>query len=802
MTTFLEEFNNETYISDFDGSEIAGGDLRNTNVIGDTVLEFSGASEYLNAGNITSLEQPSSLSISMWIKPDNISAFRGLMAMRQAPLFNGWVFAIHSSGTLGWFDGSWKQSNVTLTANIWQHVLISHNGSTITFYINGVSAGSFASSILDGTGADLQIATWDSTSYEFDGEMAEVAVYLDDLSASEVNNIYRNGVDTSHPDIEAYWKLDDGSGTSATDSINSYTASFSSTPDWITDNPLVYTDRGRTTSTQIISNKTLQNFDYTMTGKPGGTNYRAVLSADGSSFINHLGDSLDIGACSFDGMNDNIVVDGSSGDFSSNTFAVGGWCKIDSFESGTITWLANTWTGTVGSSGFGIGTLDSNGNVIEALYASGSSARIPETDFVPTLGEWFHCVFVHGASDDKIYINGVDRVTGYRFSSFAANVDARTTDLYFGSRADNSQFSDTHVSDHIYIDGEPTESEMWDLYANSKLPTTGTLVARWRFDGNANDSSGNGNNGTVSGATLLTDYRDFPAVGYSLIESADTQVSVFDGSNDEIIVADNSSLSFTDGAGNDQPFSISAWVKPYGFSSGANTIISKRQGSSAEWFIGHTGNTIYFWAYKSNVSGAIGATINYTFEANKDYHIVCTYDGSEVYTGFKVYINGVQLTTVSGGFGTGYTGMGNTSAEVNIGSLDSISNYFYEGQISNVAIWDDVRTQAEVTTDYQNGWIDTTDGNIVSYWKLAGDYNDSVGSNNGTNNGTSFIKDIYRPAPAQPTEETLDISTLGTSNLYTRFYGSSLEGLSTPSLASYGIDYVGVANILYNYGGI
>jgi hypothetical protein len=36
------------------------------------------------------------------------------------------------------------------------------------------------------------------------------------------------------------------------------------------------------------------------------------------------------------------------------------------------------------------------------------------------------------------------------------------------------------------------------------IPTNG-LVAYWPFSGNANDLSGNANNGTVSGATLTTD---------------------------------------------------------------------------------------------------------------------------------------------------------------------------------------------------------------------------------------------------------------------------------------------------------
>ncbi|TAF12105.1 MAG: hypothetical protein EAZ75_03925, partial [Flavobacteriia bacterium] len=38
----------------------------------------------------------------------------------------------------------------------------------------------------------------------------------------------------------------------------------------------------------------------------------------------------------------------------------------------------------------------------------------------------------------------------------------------------------------------------------SYVPSNG-LVAYWPFSGNANDQSGNGNNGTVNGATLTTD---------------------------------------------------------------------------------------------------------------------------------------------------------------------------------------------------------------------------------------------------------------------------------------------------------
>ena len=48
----------------------------------------------------------------------------------------------------------------------------------------------------------------------------------------------------------------------------------------------------------------------------------------------------------------------------------------------------------------------------------------------------------------------------------------------------------------------------YNLFAQSNIPSyvpTNGLVAYYPFNGNANDESGNGNNGTVNGATLTSD---------------------------------------------------------------------------------------------------------------------------------------------------------------------------------------------------------------------------------------------------------------------------------------------------------
>ena len=46
------------------------------------------------------------------------------------------------------------------------------------------------------------------------------------------------------------------------------------------------------------------------------------------------------------------------------------------------------------------------------------------------------------------------------------------------------------------------------------VPTNG-LVGWWGFNGNANDESGNGNNGTVNGATLTTDRFNYCESAYN-----------------------------------------------------------------------------------------------------------------------------------------------------------------------------------------------------------------------------------------------------------------------------------------------
>ena len=74
------------------------------------------------------------------------------------------------------------------------------------------------------------------------------------------------------------------------------------------------------------------------------------------------------------------------------------------------------------------------------------------------------------------------------------------------------------------------------------------LVAYYPFNGNADDESGNGNNGTVNGATLTTGRNGNTDGAYN-----------FDGTDDYINAGDRDDFDF-----GTSDFSFSLWVKPQG----------------------------------------------------------------------------------------------------------------------------------------------------------------------------------------------------------------------------------------------
>jgi hypothetical protein len=218
----------------------------------------------------------------------------------------------------------------------------------------------------------------------------------------------------------------------------------------------------------------------------------------------------------------------------------------------------------------------------------------------------------------------------------------------------------------------------------SYVPTTG-LVGWWPFTGNANDESGNGNNGTVNGAVLTSDRFSNVNKAYN-----------FDGLSNEISIT-NPLLNLG------EDFTISCWM-----SSSDITKIQQCLFNS----INHTGfvvelnnenippnkimygvgNSVAFW----DLIYAQGTTNNY--QNSIWYHVVFLKTGTQYSLFVNNVIDGSSVVSAS----TSYT----QNVGLRIGSIGGMS--FFKGNLDDFGIWNRALTATEITVLYEGCALSVT----------------------------------------------------------------------------------------------
>jgi len=218
------------------------------------------------------------------------------------------------------------------------------------------------------------------------------------------------------------------------------------------------------------------------------------------------------------------------------------------------------------------------------------------------------------------------------------------------------------------------------------MALTDNLSAYYKFDSNANDSSGT-NNGTVSGATSVS----------GKINNAYS----FDG-NDYISVNDNDSLDIN---GNGTSISISAWLfVPSSINTGANMMISKGQeGANARnytFFVTAT-TTKFVMEFRAVASNGRSHKTTTEFDRNAWYHVVVTCSHGDSVP--IIYVNNVsQSLTATDTASSTYQFVSNSSP-LYFGRDANGSNPFI-GTIDEVGLWKNkILTSDDVSTLYNSG---------------------------------------------------------------------------------------------------
>jgi len=209
------------------------------------------------------------------------------------------------------------------------------------------------------------------------------------------------------------------------------------------------------------------------------------------------------------------------------------------------------------------------------------------------------------------------------------------------------------------------------------VPING-LIGWWPFDGNANDESGNNNNGTNYGATLTTDRFGHADSAY-----------LFDGTSSYISIPSSVSLeSPTSG------LTLSAWVNLAGFSlvgQAFDPVLTKSDNPSNAFMYRFDIdiNGVGYYSGINNWTTNIGTS--YNFQLNQWYLVSAVLDSFTTY----LYLDDTLVASVP--FTTNIL---NNTLPLEFGrDVPGVTEVF-NGKIDDIGIWNRALSQQEITNLY------------------------------------------------------------------------------------------------------
>ena len=284
--------------------------------------------------------------------------------------------------------------------------------------------------------------------------------------------------------------------------------------------------------------------------------------------------------------------------------------------------------------------------------------------------------------------------------------DALSHDVYFGTGFDDvndaNEFSDEYKGNQDVNNWDPCGLELETLYfwridevggPNTvkgqiwSFTTLAVPISHWEFDEgsgtDANDSAGN-NHGTLVGVPNWVTGK----IGSHALE--------FDGSGDYVEMSDSDSLSITG------DLSICLWFYPTDEDTKSQDVLWKGRTDGQRSYAIPITNAGRFMFYltpdgtQANRVYRITGTNAYSY--NDWNHAAVTYD-ADAATKMRIYIDGVEKSTTLIG-GTEPSSIHNSSESLTISK--GFNNYF-EGTIDDVRIYDKTLSADEIQSIYQEG---------------------------------------------------------------------------------------------------
>jgi hypothetical protein len=661
-----------TTIADSSGNGFSG-DLQNSARFGSgkfgSALLLNGTSQYVRLSSQSGLNITAG-TVMAWVYPTSTPASDQQIVMANRDTSRIYLYRLATNGNLGIRLGTSSAVNtgINLATNTWNHVALTYNNGTYYAYVNGRQVATGAYSGISSLNGFSIIGAYDDLAGDvnswFPGKIDEVKMYAYPRTEKEVTEDMNAGQPPPGSPVGsalAYWKFDEGRGTTANNAGNQGSA----------------------------LNGTLTNMAAVVTTDSGWTN---------SGKFNK--------AIKLDGSNDYVLVGNQTAIQTFNTLTISGWIKADTFATGDLNVIYYKDT-----SGFYFGVNDNK----LRFRSSDLTSDLTETTTNLSTGVWTHVAATYDGATVKLYVNGREEVS----EAATGTISENTINATIGAFGTSSNFFDGTIDELKLYDSALTAQQIQLDYNQSKGVIFGAIstesdgktpsfnqdreycipgdtatclppVAEYKLDERtgttANDTSGKNNNGTLTNSPTWS----IGKVGSGVR---------FNGTNQYIALPNNNAA-----LQNTNSVSVEAWIYP------TATI------SSTQYIIGYTinGNTttermsmrvastnaLRCEIFMPDGSTAVNSNVSNIITPNAWNHVACVFNYSNAR--MTLMVNG-QTVNYPGKTYTQGTTSNTTSDRSAIGARPDGGGSYFAGVIDDVRVFGYERSVDQIMWDYNKG---------------------------------------------------------------------------------------------------